>query len=885
MAGLFSRSRSYLSDGRHRPNTSLLEPSQSASQSSCATHSTESRHKELPALAADPSSIPSYPSPPSRKQPIIKTSSSSMSLDKSATTQRSHSGSLSSKGSREPAPVRRRSRNLLEALRGPRTPKQQPSFEVVRVRKGSASNTSYEVNAPDSLVESPPAIDDAQLPPLLPSPAVREQQQPAVAENDMPSSRRSINLPKSFSSRGTLAALSRRISHYGEEPASTRSVAELKQPDDVTSPYVSDCPPSSFKLKSMRNVSYGSSHALDSTTCPEPSKATPSLQAAGDTSAASSGFASGAVTPTEPSAGTRDALSTPNSPVFATTSSSAKFYAEPAYQSSSISVAKFRTIPRQRNDSALNSPEERPHLPLGQASSLSNVDGMRPAERLAALEAEMARGGRATPLIRQLEELSQSKSTDYFGQAVVAPPVPEKETTMLSHSRRFASHDGLTNLVTPPPVESSAARRTRRLSERLDNMVQNFAPLASAWSPSMAGNDDEQPRRHHRASFNLPASGSTTPQEQLGGVPGKGRGWDSATFLARFDQQSTSPALSPPRTLLDALAQMDTAGDNFAPPRQPWLAKGSGEGFDTSQKPAALPSMSSSDDRSEHRLPEPQPGGDKAHADPRFMSVRSFSQPGTLGLGMVDAGYPSVATPGAANVLLDLVATPKGAEETSSSSQSVGMAMEGAVDINPSKQARYFDSTGMQRDATHSSKAMAEGDKARIVPSDSTGQPTLRVSTDLPSIERPLGHVKTASLDSRSKPPIPAQLDLPIKLTPPLPSSSLPLHRPKARSSTLPWTSPPAEQSQPPPPPPSGIDPTLFASLTIEHQEYIRTSHHQATLAAQEVYVKAYEDLMRPVLATLPSQRMTEVGLRDTPATSTTIQQGDDSLPSQSQQD
>ncbi|CAO1620078.1 unnamed protein product [Sympodiomycopsis kandeliae] len=434
------------------------------------------------------------------------------------------------------------------------------------------------------------------------------QKGPASPQLQPASRSTSTNPPSSAKNRNSLAAITRRFSGMSGLDNSQGGVATTSPQNDfgaTTSGHTTNG--SSFTLRSMRNVTDTgtTSHESSGTT-----RLTHTASPSADVLSASPGQQTSAdllppltplITPhTEAPQGQFSSPlmqgSQPQSPVMSGASSSAlKMYDQP--QGSSISVAKFKN-PRRRSESGTFSPDiagaagSRAASP-GPAFGLQTPDGLRPSEQLAALEAELAMGGRATSMLRNLEERYETSSLrSHLAHAEAGPSKPGSEQRRLdsrasldlsnerskdpfrARQRRQASLDAshLMNQAgaTSPFGSAPAPPKQRRFSERLENMFSGALGLSN---PPTASNDPttsspDPIATAHTDTSQTPSQSPrivTTPFYNTSSLPaspqlvatpnrGRGRGWDSATFLSNFAGQSGSRE---PRTLLEALNQME----------------------------------------------------------------------------------------------------------------------------------------------------------------------------------------------------------------------------------------------------------------------------------------------------------------------------------------
>ncbi|PWN30160.1 hypothetical protein BDZ90DRAFT_6100 [Jaminaea rosea] len=571
---------------------------------------------------------------------------------------------------------RRKSRGLLDALfpSGSKQPQPPSSFEVLRVSKGSRPSTSPQ--------ENPLAYFPNQ--PQLPSPEAGPSGQPTIPgpnEAYREQRRRTASMsPPTGRKTNPLEAMTRRMSGLplGSKPTSPVVAGS----SDSTRPGLEQG--GSFTLRSMHNVRTGKSP-----TSGQDQLASSYFPLVSSGQAPESALAVSPVTPDSPSADTPPAAEATSpalsvyedpmtvyeggasgtAPTSPSLGASRRIYENASVAGSSISVAKFRAA-RNRSESGNFSEAGmiRPSSPAFLASGLEN-GGMSPAERLAALEAELALGGRATPLIRQIQERHQS-----FSEAVsptgdesdVRPPVvPEKDHIS---TRRHQARQSLqaSPRLDNPPLSPQHRQKQKRFSEKWDR-----SPFA--WFTDEAGKPPAAAEPSSAGQILTPSTAATAGSSTSPSL--RGRGMDSASFLASFG--ATSPG-DKPRTLIDALSQMEGAQvankDEILPPSKPWLrngVRGTGDAA-TSAQPTSESDGSSTDTAFLPGQPSPLlPAGSTFEAGIMAQAARSGSnrvrRPSEGVLQAMDSSAGSrskrqaevVPDPSAADVLLRLASTPE----------------------------------------------------------------------------------------------------------------------------------------------------------------------------------------------------------------------------------
>lgn len=483
--------------------------------------------------------------------------------------------------------LKSRSKALLEALLPP-----SKNYSVAQ------SEASFEVLRPSLN----PRIDERNLPHAV-EVEVRRPSELGRRGGDQDShgptstsrrTRQSSNPPSSLKNRGALDALSRRVSalsvtsFVGAGPSSYHSPTEQAR--------LGEKPQGSFKLRSMRNVRHGSQHELD--------------QQQGSYLSLPSGMThqetaepylpnSPPQSPTFADPLAAHDLVAPTSPAV----SARRIYIDPSGGGSSISVAKFRAGRNRSESGNFSPPDAHSAVPSSRTASPGPTialhgSAMSPSEQLAALEAELARGGRATPLLRHLDEARFPRSR----QQSVSDQLPTSRSASyrypeslegdsacgLSPSTRQVSESAAQSVVADvsPPITSPQTapvppeKDQQFLSRQSLQGFSLFTDFAEGNSPT-----GQEPSRR-RYSSRLARFGGTNPSEafhssDFGPAKGiysrlpmfippgsdskassshvRGRGMDAASFLRSVGERLDK---SRPKTLFDALSQLESKRDS-----------------------------------------------------------------------------------------------------------------------------------------------------------------------------------------------------------------------------------------------------------------------------------------------------------------------------------
>ncbi|CAO1630945.1 unnamed protein product [Parajaminaea phylloscopi] len=458
-------------------------------------------------------------------------------------------------------------------------------------------------------------------------------------------SRQISNPPSSLRGRGPFDALSRRMSALSVVSLTAHSPGQ-GAPLGAEAANKGASGAGTFTLHSMRNVRHGSSNALE-----EPDLSYFTVSPGGAPPSSDEVFlpVSPPLSPTFDEPLSVHDLTAPTSPAI----SARRLYMEPTAGSSSISVAKFRAG-RNRSESGTYMHAD---LANGITTPRSGSPGpslalqsavMTPSEQLAILEAELARGGRATPLLRHLEAQRMPRTRENSVQSEImdcirdrhanvahdrdppsmhadgdpeaAPDVPAKDYRLSSR----ASRQGLPVLAAPfnPGTSSNARDPRRRFSDRYgtSHVLDASAPYLTQGAGGQAG------REVHASSSDLPSPGAGS-RASSPSLP-RGRGMDAASFLNSVSGRLENGR---PKTLLDALSQIENerlSDKSISAPAKPWLA-GHGE-----ERATISPSPLSGD----AVLPPPSTGGEGQITAPTPLAL------GTPPVTAVEAGVVAQAS-------------------------------------------------------------------------------------------------------------------------------------------------------------------------------------------------------------------------------------------------